>query len=101
MTRKEKLIDYLCDSENRELMEPVIDEFIFLEKKLDHLKTLPFIQVNDKDPMKQRATPAAKQYKELLQQYTNVLKILQRYDDQNQNTEDSPLREWMRNHVNK
>jgi len=99
MDREAKLKEYLCNEENKGLLEPVIDEFIFLEEKLTYLKTLPFIQVNKNNPGKQRATPAAKQYKELLQQYTNILKVLQRYDKNNENQEESPLRKWVNQHI--
>lgn len=46
----------------------------FLERQLKTLKDMPFIRVNPKDPSQQKTTPAAKQYKELLQQYINLVK---------------------------
>lgn len=102
MQRKTQLLDYVCKTaEDREVYEPIIDEFLFLEGRLAELKQLPFIQIHPKDPAKQRATPAAKQYKELLQQYGNLLKILQKkagIDDESGN--ESPLRKWVKSHVN-
>lgn len=99
MDRKEELIKFLVKEEQDKLvLEPLIDEIIFLEKNMDQLKKLPFIQVHPKDPSKQRATPAAKQYKELLQQYTNIIKILNKTKN-NDDGEESPLRKWVKKHV--
>lgn len=39
-------------------------------------------------------TPAAKQYKEFLQQYTNCIRVLARVTGQDDKEEDSPLRAW-------
>ena len=44
--------------------------------------------------MRQQATPASKQYKELLQQYTNIIKILMSTCGEKMDTETSPLRDW-------
>lgn len=80
-------------------MIPIIEQMVFLEERLDYLKTLPFIQVHPKDPMKQRGTPAQKQYKELLQQYTNILKVVTKQSGSDASDDESPLRRWVRNHV--
>lgn len=76
----------------------LIEEIVFLEMQLRVLKKLPFIRVNDKDASKQKSTPAARQYKEMLQQYNNTLKLFLKIcgdlgDDQE---EESPLRQWLR-----
>lgn len=97
--RKEKLIEYLCKNEDDKLLnEPLIDEFVFLEHQLTELKKLPFIKLHPDNPEMQKSTPAAKQYKELLQQYTNIIKVLSKSNDES-DSEESPLREWVRNHV--
>ena len=80
----------------------LIDEIVFLETQLRVLKKLPFIRVNDKDPSKQKSTPAARQYKEMLQQYNNTLKLFLKIcgdfgDDQET---ESPLRAWLRKQNN-
>ena len=99
MSRKEELLKYLCKTNDDKLMlESVIDEFLFLEGQLTELKKLPFIQIHPRDPTKQRTTPAAKQYKELLQQYTNILKVLSR-GEKDEGESESPLRKWVRKHV--
>ena len=86
-TELEALIDDIT-------LKPLIDEMLYLENKLEEVKKLPFIKVHPNDPTKQKATPAAKQYKELLQQYTNIIRLLQRSTGENDENEQSPLRKW-------
>lgn len=76
------------------LVSQLVDEILFLENQLIQLKKLPFIKVNPKNNMQQKSTPAAKQYKEFLQQYTNCIKVLARVTGQDDKEEDSPLRAW-------
>ena len=97
MKRIEELKNFLNqNSDNLVLTENLINELIFIENQLDELKKLPFISVNPKNPLQQKATPAAKQYKELLQQYINCLKPLMKITDSDSD-EDSPLRNWIKN----
>ena len=73
MERRKKLIEYLCQSdEDKQLVVPLIDELLFLEKQLTELKKLPFIKIHPDNPTLQKSTPAARQYRELLQQYTKI-----------------------------
>ena len=51
--------------------------------------------MNPKDPSMQKATPAAKQYKELLQQYNNCIKILTGILRKDTPDEESPLRAFI------
>lgn len=96
MERKEKLLNYLCEDDSDRLMfEPIVENLIFLENQMDELRKLPFIKVHPKNPGLQKATPAAKQYKELLQQYTNIVKVLEKAN-KNESMEESPLRAWIR-----
>ena len=77
--------------------EQLIDEVVFIEEQLVELKKLPFININPKNPMQQKVTPAAKQYKELLQQYNNSLRLLFRLSgDMGESEEESPLRQWIK-----
>lgn len=95
--RRQELIKYCCKTEEDNLvLLPLIEEIIFLENRLEELKKLPFIKINPKNPMQQKNTPAQKQYKELLQQYTNLIKVLIRATDQDENNEESPLRKWVK-----
>lgn len=97
--RKEDLkkLIYKDGSDNEIKACQLIDEIIFIEDQLIELKKLPFINVNPKNPLQQKATPAAKLYKELLQQYNNSLKLLfALVGDANESDEESPLRKWFR-----
>lgn len=105
MSRKEDLLK-LLPAETIVLTEEVVNKILFLEKKMDELKELPFIQVDKKNNMRQRSTPAAKLYKELLQQYTNCVKILEAVIYRNRKLEGieeeaSPLEEWLMNHADR
>lgn len=76
----------------------LVDEILFIEDRLKELRRLPFLKVNPRNPEQQKATPAAKQYRELLQQYNNSIKLLIRITGgDNEGEEDSPLRAWLRN----
>ena len=105
MTRREELVKIIPE-DSLELVSSVIDDIIFLEVKLEELKKLPFIQVNPSNAMQQRSTPAAKQYKEFLQQYINCIKVIEAviYRDkrlEGNEVEESPLRKWFRENANK
>ena len=73
----------------------LVDEMIFLEEQLRSLRKLPMLKVNPKNKMQQRTTPAQKQYKEFLQQYTNVIKTLSKIG-QDDAEEESPLRSYLK-----
>ena len=92
MSRKEELLKVI---EGNEILIPVIEDIVFLEKELEDLRKLPQIIVHPKDATRQKATPAAKMYKEKLQQYSLLLKILIRATGADEAEEDSPLRQWM------
>lgn len=97
MTRFEELMKAVKDDQN---LKPLITEMVYLETELDQLRSLPKIKVDPKNPQNQKATPAAKMYKEYLQQYVNVVKVIIRASGTDQLEEDSPLRKWMKAHVN-
>lgn len=73
----------------------LIDEILFLEKSLQQLREYPFIMVNPNNPAQQKQTPAAKMYKEFLQQYNNCIKILISVTNKESGGETSPLREYL------
>lgn len=97
MSRKEELLKVI---ENDTTLIPLVDEMIYLEEQLDYYRTLPKIKVHPDDPSKQKTTPAAKLYKEYLQQYTNIVKILLRATGADDTEEESPLRRWMNERLN-
>lgn len=96
MDRKKELLKTI---EYDPALMPLIDEVVFLEGRLEELKKLPFIKVHPKDPTKQKATIAQKQYKELLQQYVNIIRVLIRATETDESDEESPLRKWVKEHV--
>lgn len=76
-TREQRILAMLDDAPDvREVLRPTIEEMAFLEARLDELRALPFIRVNPNNPEQQKVTPAARQYKELLQQYGNCVKMV-------------------------
>lgn len=97
MTRKEELLKLL---NNDITYIPLVNEMVYLEDQLDELRGLPKIKVHPSDPTKQKTTPAAKLYKEYLQQYTNIVRILMKATGADETEEESPLRRWMNEHIN-
>lgn len=96
MSRKEELVKVFEQIEDtKDVIMPMIDDVVFLEDQLQQLRKLPFIRVNPKDPAQQKLTPAAKQYKELLQQYNNCVKILTSVLRKDVPEEESPLRAFV------
>ena len=96
MSRKTELLKVFEQVEDsKDIILPMIDDVVFLEEQLQALRKLPFLRVNPKDPSMQKPTPAAKQYKELLQQYNNCIKILTGILRKDAPEEDSPLRAFL------
>lgn len=98
MNNRETELNRLCaelDDAAKTTTAPLIGEIVFIEDQLAVLKKYPFIKVNPKDPTQQKPTPAAKQYKEFLQQYNNCIKILLGVLGKIENAETSPLREYL------
>ncbi len=95
MDRKEELLQVFRQIEDKNIIIPLIDDVVFLEKQLRDLRKLPFLRVNPMDQTLQKATPAAKQYKELLQQYNNCIKILAGILRKDSAEEESPLRSYI------
>ena len=91
LDRKTELIKIVCKDGNESLLLPLVEQTILIEKQLDEISKLPFFKVNPCNCMQQKTLPAFKMYKELLQQYTNVIKTLCTSIGQNENVEESPL----------
>ena len=81
------------------VLTKAIEEMVILEERLEYLKSLPFIKIHPDDPMKQKATPASKLYRELLQQYTTLVRIMMRATGTDEHDEESPLRKWFRENM--
>ena len=98
MNRQEELFKII--GEDSAFLKQLVEEVVFIENRLTELKQLPFIRVNPKNVSQQKSTPAAKLYKEFLQQYNNVIKTLFRVTGQDENDEESPLRKWVESRAN-
>lgn len=93
--RRSELLKILNDA-NNSVVSPLIDEILYLEDQLKMLRKLPKIKINPQNPEQQKATPAAKLYKEYLQQYLNAIKLLSSITKTDVSDEESPLRKWTR-----
>ena len=91
MTRRDELLKVIGDNE---MLLPLVDRVLFLEEQLEKLEKLPLIKVNPKNPEQQKTTPAAKMYKEYLQQYINAIKAIEKSTNADETEEESPLRKW-------
>lgn len=95
MSRYDELMAAVCQDEaDKATYGHLVEKAVLLEEKMAYLETLPHIVVHPKDKTKQKTTPAHKQYKELLQQYGNIIRILGRVTVEDENTAESPLRSW-------
>lgn len=99
MDRREELekLVFKENSGNEIKASKLISEIVYLEEQMEELRKLPLIKVNPNNPAIQKATPAAKLYKELLQQYNNSMRLLLRIaGDLGDSEEISPLRKWVK-----
>lgn len=64
------------EEDKKKLAQQLIEEADFLEGQLAELRKLPFIKVHPEDNERQKRTEASKLYKENIQSYCNVIKIL-------------------------
>ena len=95
MARYDELMAAVCqDDADRTTYGQLVRKCVLLEEKMEYLESLPHIVVHPADPTKQKTTPAHKQYKELLQQYGNIIRILSRAGGTDEGGEESPLRAW-------
>lgn len=96
MSRREDLEKIVIKNEDdRVKMSHLIDELLFLEEQMEECRKYPQRKVDPKDPVKQKATVAAKQYKEYLQQYRDSLRLLIWMSGGIEEAEEeSPLRKW-------
>lgn len=94
MTRKEELLKYMGDKVDREFIEYLVDEVVFLEQQLAELKKLPFIKVHPQNPELQKATPASRMYVSLMAQYNANIRTLAHLSGATEVEEESPLRAW-------
>ena len=90
--RAEEIFEYV---ERDVTLINLIEDVVELERLLDQLRGLPKLRVHPEDPTRQKVTPAAKLYKEYLQQYINAIKVLQKRAGADDAADESPLRRWL------
>lgn len=98
MERKQELKELFnsLDEGIKKFINPMLDEAAFLEKRLSELREYPFITANPNNINQQRTTPAGKQYKELMQSYTGIIKTLCPLLQKTGNDDTDPVAEFMK-----
>lgn len=98
MSRAEGLKEIFKDIDEgkRKIIDNLIDEAIFLEGQLSELKKYPHIKFHPKNPDLQKITAAGKQYRELLQTYTNIIDKLCRIYGNEESEELSPMQQYFK-----
>ena len=78
MERRKQLDEIFkdIDPKQKQLVEPLLDEIVALEKDLEYFRSLPKIMVYKDNPAIQKKTEAAKLRKEASQSYMNAIRIL-------------------------
>ena len=71
----EKIFDEI-DPKQRAVVMPLLPQIAFMETRLNELKTVPHLRIHPRDPSRQQVTAAGKQYREIMQTYTNAIKTL-------------------------
>lgn len=96
--RAAKLLEIARAAGEEEKAAELVEDIAFLEQRLQELRRLPFLRIDPNNPERQRPTPASRQYKELLQQYNNSLKLFCKLcGDLREEEAESPLRAWLKN----
>lgn len=78
------------------LAKSMLNDLRKINEHLEYLDTLERIEIHPKDPNKQRQTAAGKQYREYLQQKTNIFKALCSLVSKKGVEEESPLRVYLK-----
>ena len=97
MSRKEELLKLFENVENKALIENLINDLYFMEEQLIKLRELPMIKVHPTNPELQKRTEASKLYKDVLQQYNNVIRTLSSFIRHDDSVEESPLEAYLKN----
>lgn len=97
MSRADELHNIFKDVDEgkRAIVSNLIDEAVFLEERLAELKKYPHIKFHPQNPNLQKITAAGKQYRELLQTYTNIVDKLCRIYGKEETDDASPLRAFL------
>ena len=93
--RREDIIKLFDKVDSKELLIRCIDDLLFLETQLEELRKVPHIKYHPVNKELSKRTEAGKLYKEYLQQYNNLVKILSSVLYKNDvDVDDSPLRAY-------
>ena len=81
MDRKKRLAELKdlfagIDKKERDLIDNLLSEVVYLEEEMEVLRTKPFLNVHPKNPTLVRQSPAAKLYKDCSHVYGNYIRIL-------------------------
>lgn len=78
MQRKQTILEIIekLDEDSRELLLPLVDQIVDLEKRLEELSREPFISYHPQNRAVQKKTTAAILYKELSSGYHEKLRII-------------------------
>lgn len=97
MSRAEQLRKIFKDVDEgkRVIIDRLIEEAVYLEERLTDLKKYPHIKFHPQNPNLQKVTAAGKQYRELLQTYTNLMDKLAKVYGKDEVAEESPLRTFL------
>ena len=99
MSRKNELLQIIGDNT---LLIPVVDEVIYLEQQLKELREKGFVKRNPRNLEQTKPDKdALRQYKDFSQIYDNKLRLIARVTDAGEGEEESPLRKWAKDHVEK
>lgn len=96
MERQERLNSIFAklSDDQKELNEPLKQKALFLEDRLAELEKLPFYRVNPNNAAQQKRTEAGRLYKDLLQAYCNVMKMLNSVVNKNAVEDTDEFDEW-------
>lgn len=96
MERQEQLNSIFAklSDDQKELNEPLKQKALFLEDRLAELEKLPFYRVNPNNSAQQKRTEAGRLYKDLLQAYCNVMKMLNSVVNKNTVEDTDEFDEW-------
>lgn len=64
------------DPKQRAVVMPLLPQIAFMEQRLTELRGMPHIRIHPTNPERQQVTAAGKQYREIMQTYTNAIKTL-------------------------
>lgn len=84
------------DEGKQKIVEPLIEEVVFLDRQLKELKKYPFIKIHPTNSFLQKQTAAGKMYREYLQTFTNAIHKLNSIYSDEESDDTSPLQEYFK-----